>query len=181
MSDTTVAPATETPAAPAAPQTVTMTQEALDQLITARLERHTASAEKTLEERVAAVEAQYAQQLKDAKDATVRATVLAAVANTHNPDVAANLIIGQLPADADQATIAAKAAEVLAANAWMVKTGAAAPAAPAPVAGAGAGDAAPQAPTGEFLTEAEMDAITIDDLVNDPELNKRYEATRNRG
>ena len=167
MTDTTTptTPDTTTPEAPkptppAPPVEKTFTQEEVNALIAARLERVKSNDDadariKALEEKVTASE-----------QAAVSAIVAKAAASAHDPAIVAKLVDLDGLTSADGDDIAAKVAEFLDANPYLVKTDVT-PAAPALTPAPGLGGT--PSTDGKLLTEAELEAITAEELAASPE------------
>lgn len=150
------APAGTTPPAPTQPAAGRLyTQEEVNGLIRDRLARG-GSGDDTAQQLT-----EIRAQLARAEQAAVTAIVARAAAAAHDPAAVARLVdLGGMTSE-KAAEIEAKVTAYLAANPWLVKptTGGPAPT-PAPGLGATGGDR-------KLLTQAELDALTDKDLLDD--------------
>lgn len=187
--ENTTTPPAAVPTAPAAPQSVTapavpkpptertFTQAEVSAMMAEAKRTEKANAEKTLEERLAEIEKANADAIARAEQTAVNAIVAKAAAQSHNPALVAKAVDLTGLTSADAAAIEAKVAEFLTANPYLVNTGAPAAPVPAGVPGAGAGNGAGQVSAPGTMSQAEMDAVTPEQLANDEDLMKRYLAS----
>lgn len=160
-------------------------QEALNSLISSKIndtkkkteEAVAAQANASTEEKLAAIQ----KELEATKEAAVKTVLRAAVKNTHKPDRVVKEILDELPEDFDKSNVEALeefASKFLQENAFYVKTEnnetAGAGSAETPGSGGGSQSGA------EYMSQAEMDAVTPEQLAADENLMRRYENSRNR-
>lgn len=173
---------TQAPAAPAATDAVTFTPEqqaAIDKLVNDRLERATrtakekadadkAAATKTLEQRLAELEKSSSEAVKAAEETALKAKLERLTANTHNPELVADLIRQKNPdlKAGDTAELQAATTAFIAENAWVNRAESGPDLTPSP------GAASPVKTVG-LLTAAELESMTAEDL-RDPEKMKLY-------
>jgi hypothetical protein len=142
-------------------------QVAINAIVQERIARRDAAQgakDKTAEDRIADLEARTVK----AETAAVSAIIARAAAGTHNPAAVAKLIDLEGLGSDDGAAIEAKVAAFLVENPYLVK---AAPTGPflTPSPGVGA-----TGTVGSLWTEAQLDAVTVEELAGDPAKLKLY-------
>jgi hypothetical protein len=159
------------PAPPAPAGKVEFTPEqqaAINALVQERIERDRATrqseAQKTAEERIAELERKAAA----ADRAAVTAIIERAAAGTHDPAVVAKLVDLEGLTAQDPKTIEARVAEVLTANPWLVRPDGAPAVRNTPAPGVATGTGV------KLLSREELDAMSVEELANDPEKLKLY-------